>query len=62
MNLAVRAPGLVKRYGETLAVDGLDLDVTRGDRLGLLGPNGAIGIVLTFLSFRQYHKRFIAGA
>ncbi len=32
---------LVKRYGELLAVDGLDLEVERGTCLGLLGPNGA---------------------
>ncbi len=39
---AVRCRGLTKRYGEdTLAVDGLDLDVRRGECFGLLGPNGA---------------------
>jgi ABC-2 type transport system ATP-binding protein len=32
---------LVKRYGDTVAVAGLDLDVWRGECLGLLGPNGA---------------------
>jgi len=32
---------LVKRYGDVLAVDGLDLDVHAGECLGLLGPNGA---------------------
>src|SRR5690242_13483532 len=32
---------LTKRYGETLAVDGLDLEVRRGDIVGFLGPNGA---------------------
>ncbi|HEX7810303.1 MAG TPA: ATP-binding cassette domain-containing protein [Burkholderiales bacterium] len=39
--LAVRARGLVKRYGEVLAVDGLDLDVPSGQFFGLLGPNGS---------------------
>ncbi len=38
---AVRCRRLVKRYGEVLAVDGLDLDVRRGECFGLLGPNGA---------------------
>jgi ABC-2 type transport system ATP-binding protein len=38
---AVRCRGLVKRYGDVIAVDGLDLDVQRGECFGLLGPNGA---------------------
>jgi ABC-2 type transport system ATP-binding protein len=38
---AVRVAGLVKRYGERTAVDGLDLTVRRGEILALLGPNGA---------------------
>jgi ABC-2 type transport system ATP-binding protein len=33
--------GLTKRYGGTVAVDGVDLDVREGDRYGLLGPNGS---------------------
>lgn len=40
-NDAVLAEGLVKTYGETRALDGLDLNVARGTVLGLLGPNGA---------------------
>jgi ABC-2 type transport system ATP-binding protein len=32
---------VVKRYGAVVAVDGLDLDVDRGECFGLLGPNGA---------------------
>ncbi len=39
--IAVRCRGLVKRYGEVVAVDGLDLEVRRGECFGLLGPNGA---------------------
>ena len=39
--IAVRAEGLVKRFGSTLALDGVDLAVRRGTVLGLLGPNGA---------------------
>ena len=37
----VKARGLVKRYGEILAVDHIDLNVRRGDVYGFLGPNGA---------------------
>jgi ABC-2 type transport system ATP-binding protein len=37
----VEARGLVKRYGELVAVDGVDLTVERGDVFGYLGPNGA---------------------
>ena len=33
--------GLTKRFGPTLAVDALDLDVPRGSFFGLVGPNGA---------------------
>jgi daunorubicin resistance ABC transporter ATP-binding subunit len=39
--LAVEARGLVKRFGEVRALDGVDLEVPRGTVLGLLGPNGA---------------------
>ncbi len=38
---AVSCRGLVKRYPDVLAVDGLDLDVHPGECFGLLGPNGA---------------------
>jgi ABC-2 type transport system ATP-binding protein len=38
---ALRCRGLVKRYGAVVAVDGLDLEVRRGECFGLLGPNGA---------------------
>jgi ABC-2 type transport system ATP-binding protein len=38
---AVEVTGLVKRYGATTAVDGLDLSVPVGSVLALLGPNGA---------------------
>lgn len=38
---ALRCRGLVKRYADVVAVDGLDLEVRRGECFGLLGPNGA---------------------
>jgi ABC-2 type transport system ATP-binding protein len=38
---AVEARGLMKRFGSTVAVDGVDLRVPRGSAFGYLGPNGA---------------------
>jgi len=40
-SLAIEAVGLVKSFGETRAVDGVDLAVRRGSIYGVLGPNGA---------------------
>lgn len=40
-DLAIRLRAVVKRYGDIVAVDGLDLDVPEGTCVGLLGPNGA---------------------
>ena len=37
----VEVRGLVKRYGEIVAVDNVDLTVEPGDVYGYLGPNGA---------------------
>jgi ABC-2 type transport system ATP-binding protein len=37
----IRLNALTKRYGKFTAVDGIDLDVPRGELFGLLGPNGA---------------------
>ena len=39
--LAIEATGLVKSFGETRAVDGVDLAVRTGSVYGVLGPNGA---------------------
>ncbi len=40
-NLAIEVRGLRKAYGATVAVDGIDLTVPRGEVFALLGPNGA---------------------
>ena len=40
-HLMIEAEGLSKRYGETQAVDDVDLEVVAGSILGVLGPNGA---------------------
>lgn len=37
----IEVKGLTKRYGSTVAVDGIDLSVAKGEVVGLLGPNGA---------------------
>ena len=37
----IRVRGLVKHYGDLVAVDGIDFDVAGGEIFGLLGPNGA---------------------
>lgn len=39
--IVLRARRLTKRYGERLAVNGLDMEVRRGEIFGFLGPNGA---------------------
>ncbi|WP_430646238.1 ABC transporter ATP-binding protein [Agromyces sp. GXS1127] len=38
---AVSARGLTKRYGATIALHGIDLDIPRGTVFGMIGPNGA---------------------
>jgi ABC-2 type transport system ATP-binding protein len=41
VQLAVQARGIVKCFGDTVALDAIDLDVARGQIHGLVGPNGA---------------------
>ena len=53
---AVHVSQLVKRYGDMVALDYFDLDVTQGEIFGLLGPNGsgkttAINCVLALLTY-----------
>ena len=37
----IRARGLTKKFGDFVAVDGMDFDVAPGEAFGFLGPNGA---------------------
>lgn len=37
----ITARGLTKRYGDVVAVDGIDFEIPRGESFGFLGPNGA---------------------
>jgi len=41
MNPVISARGLTKRFGRTLAVDHIDIDIAPGRIVGLIGPNGA---------------------
>ena len=41
MTRTIEAEGLTKRFGATLALDGVDLAVREGTVMGVLGPNGA---------------------
>src|SRR3954454_3686886 len=62
---AIEATGLVKRYGDKRALDGVDLDVKRGAVCALLGPNGAGKTtavrVLTTLTQPDAGRAFVAG-
>jgi ABC-2 type transport system ATP-binding protein len=57
---AVRVRGLSKRYGDQVALDGVDLTVARGEVLALLGPNGAGKT--TLVEILEGHRRADAGA
>ena len=41
MTAPIRLAGVTRRYGTTVALDNVDLDVVEGSMTGLLGPNGA---------------------
>src|SRR6478735_11761163 len=63
---AVEIQGLVKTFGHTLALDGLDLTVARGDIAGFLGPNGAgksttIRVLLGLLRANSGTVRLLGG-
>ena len=53
---AIEVQGLVKRYGDTVAVDGIDLRIERGEIFALLGPNGA-GKTTTVEILEGYRRR-----
>ena len=55
-NTVVKITDLVKRYGELVALDHLDLEIAEGEVFGLLGPNGSgktttINCLLSLLTF-----------
>jgi len=54
--MVIEARGLRKRYGQTVALDGLDLDMAEGEVLCLLGPNGA-GKTTTVEILEGYRRR-----
>jgi ABC-2 type transport system ATP-binding protein len=60
MTTLVRARALTKRYGETLALDAVDLQIHDGECVGLLGPNGAGKT--TFLSLVEGLRQPTSGA
>ena len=55
-DIAIRVTGLRKAYPGTVAVDGVDLEVSRGEVFSLLGPNGA-GKTTTVEILEGYRKR-----
>ncbi len=61
----IRAEGLTKRFGPTLALDGVDLDVPAGSILAVLGPNGAGKTtavrILTTLTMPDAGRAWVAG-
>jgi ABC-2 type transport system ATP-binding protein len=66
MTEAIRADGLVKTFGHTRALDGLDLEVRAGEVHGFLGPNGAgksttIRVVLGLLRADAGTARLLGG-
>jgi polyether ionophore transport system ATP-binding protein len=63
---AIEVSGLVKTFGPTRALDGLDLSVARGEVHGFLGPNGAgksttIRVLLGLLRADSGHARLLGG-
>jgi ABC-2 type transport system ATP-binding protein len=52
---AIRSTGLTKWYGDTLALDSLDMEVAEGEVYGYLGPNGA-GKTTTIRLFLGLHR------
>ncbi|CAN5571500.1 ABC transporter ATP-binding protein [soil metagenome] len=66
MSTAISISGLVKTFGSTRALDGLDREVATGEVHGFLGPNGAgktvtIRILLGLLRANSGHARLLDG-
>jgi ABC-type multidrug transport system ATPase subunit len=66
MDALVEVTGLTKRYGDTLAVDGVDLTVLAGEVYGFLGPNGAgktttLRILTGLIAPTSGHVRVLGG-
>ncbi len=66
MAAAISCAGLVKRFGSTVALDGLDLEVAVGEVHGFLGPNGAgktttIRILLGLMRADAGHSSLLGG-
>ena len=64
-NIMIEAVAISKRYGQTQALDGIDLEVVAGSILGVLGPNGAgktTGVrILTTLTTPDSGRARVAG-
>lgn len=66
MTSAISISGLTKRFGSTVALDGLDLDVAFGEIHGFLGPNGSgktttIRVLLGLLRHDAGHVSLLGG-
>jgi ABC-2 type transport system ATP-binding protein len=66
MSAAIEVAGLVKRFGSTRALDGLELTVRAGEVHGFLGPNGAgksttLRVLLGLLRADAGHARLLGG-
>ena len=62
MNPIIKTENLVKRYGDLIALDHLNLEVYPGEIFGLLGPNGSgkTSAINTILSLLTYDKGSIS--
>ena len=53
---------LTKKYGKTYALNGLDMEVKKGDIYGFVGPNGAGNDAAHyFRAFKERRRRSVAG-